>query len=103
LDSRALRARVTKAPSPRPRRGTPPPRIAETPSGMLNAIGLQNVGVDAFLADQLPELRTHDTRVVANVFGETVAEYVEVCAKLDGAPGLAAVELNVVCDTVACG
>ena len=103
LDLSALGGLVTKGLSPRPRRGTPPPRIAETPSGMLNAIGLQNVGVDAFLAEKLPELRAHDTAVVANVFGETVAEYVEVCAKLDGAAGLAAVELNVSCPNVACG
>jgi dihydroorotate dehydrogenase (NAD+) catalytic subunit len=59
--------------------------------------------VDAFLAEKLPELRLHDTAVVANVFGETVAEYVEVCAKLDAAPGVAAVELNVSCPNVECG
>ena len=103
LDLAALGGFVTKGLSPKPRRGAPPPRIAETPSGMLNAIGLQNVGVDAFLREKLPELRARDTAVVANVFGETVAEYVEVCAKLDDAPGLAAVELNVSCPNVECG
>jgi len=103
LDLSGLGGLVTKGLSPRPRRGTPPTRIAETPSGMLNAIGLQNVGVDAFLREKLPELRAYDTAVVANVFGETVAEYVEVCAKLDGAPGLAGVELNVSCPNVECG
>ncbi len=103
LDLSGLGGLVTKGLSPRPRRGTPPTRIAETPSGMLNAIGLQNVGVDAFLREKLPELRAYDTAVVANVFGETVAEYVEVCAKLDGAPGPAGVELNVSCPNVECG
>ena len=94
---------VTKGLSPKPRQGNPPERIVETPAGMLNAIGLQNVGVDAFLAEKLPALRAHDTAVVANVFGETEAEYVEVCEKLDGAPGLAAIELNVSCPNTEAG
>jgi len=88
---------VTKGLSPRPREGNPPVRITETPGGMLNAIGLQNVGVERFIADKLPELRKFDTAVVANVFGETEAEYVEVCSRLDAAGGIAAVELNVSC------
>jgi dihydroorotate dehydrogenase (NAD+) catalytic subunit len=88
---------VTKGLSPRPRKGNPPVRIVETPSGMLNAIGLQNVGVDAFVEEKLPELREHDVAVVANVFGETTQEYVEVLERLDAAPGVAAVELNVSC------
>lgn len=91
---------VVKGLSPRPRRGNPPERIVETPAGMLNAIGLQNVGVDRFLSEKLPALRAFDTAVVANVFGETEAEYVEVCEKLDGADHLAAVELNVSCPNV---
>jgi len=91
---------VTKGLSPRPREGNPPPRIVETPAGMLNTIGLQNVGVDAFIEDKLPLLRLRDTAVIANVFGETEAEYVEVCSKLDGAKGLAAIELNVSCPNV---
>jgi dihydroorotate dehydrogenase (NAD+) catalytic subunit len=103
LDLNALGGLVVKGLSPRPRRGSAPPRIVETPSGMLNAIGLQNVGVDAFLAEKLPELRAYDTAIVANVFGETVAEYVEVCGKLDQAEGVAAVELNVSCPNVECG
>ncbi len=88
---------VTKGLSPRPREGNPPPRIVETPAGMLNTIGLQNVGVDAFIRDKLPRLRGYDTLVIANVFGETEAEYVEVCRKLDQAEGVAAIELNVSC------
>ncbi len=88
---------VTKGLSPRPREGNPPPRIVETPAGMLNTIGLQNIGVDAFIRDKLPRLREYDTAVIANVFGETEAEYVEVCSKLDQAEGVAAIELNVSC------
>ena len=103
LDLAELGGIVVKGLSPRPRRGNPPDRIFETPSGMLNAIGLQNVGVDAFISDKLPALGKYDTAVVANVFGETVAEYVEVCAKLDAAPGVAAIELNVSCPNVEAG
>jgi len=91
---------VTKGLSPRPRQGNPPPRIVETPAGMLNSIGLQNVGVDAFIEEKLPELRRYPMAVVANVFGETEAEYVEVCSKLDQAGGVAAIELNVSCPNV---
>jgi dihydroorotate dehydrogenase (NAD+) catalytic subunit len=100
LDLGQLGGIATKGLSPRPRVGNPPTRIVETPSGMLNTIGLQNVGVDAFIAEKLPELRRHDTAVIANVFGETIAEYVEVCSKLDGAGGIAAIELNVSCPNV---
>ena len=103
LDLAQLGGLVTKGLSPRPRKGNPPERIVETPAGMLNAIGLQNVGVDAFLADKLPALRAYDTAVVANVFGETEAEYVEVCAKLDAAQGVAAIELNVSCPNTEAG
>lgn len=94
---------VTKGLSLRPRLGNPPERICETPAGMLNAIGLQNIGVEAFLAEKLPELRRFDTAIVANVFGETEAEYAAVCRRLDGAPGLAAIELNVSCPNTEAG
>lgn len=103
MDLAELGGLVTKGLSPRPRKGNPPERIVETPAGMLNAIGLQNVGVDVFIAEKLPALRGYDTAVVANVFGETEAEYVEVCEKLDGADGVAAIELNVSCPNVECG
>jgi dihydroorotate dehydrogenase (NAD+) catalytic subunit len=103
LDLGLIGGFVTKGLSPAPRIGNPPERICETPSGMLNSIGLQNVGVDTFLCDKLPEIRKYPTVVVANVFGETEAEYVEVCSKLDGAPGLHAIELNVSCPNVEAG
>ena len=103
LDLNRLGGIATKGLSPRPRVGNPPARIVETPAGMLNTIGLQNVGVDAFIREKLPELRRYRSAVIANVFGETPEEYVEVCRKLDGADGVAAVELNVSCPNVDLG
>ena len=88
---------VTKGLSPRPRRGNAPPRTCETAAGMLNAIGLANVGVEAFLEEKLPALRDCGTAVIANVFGETRDEYVQVARRLNGAAGLAAIELNLSC------
>jgi dihydroorotate dehydrogenase (NAD+) catalytic subunit len=103
LDLSELGGLVTKGLSPKPRKGNPPERIVETPAGMLNAIGLQNVGVEAFVRDKLPKLRAFDTAIVANAFGETESEYVEVCRKLDDAPGIAAIELNVSCPNTEAG
>jgi len=100
LDLGELGGMVSKGLSPQPREGNPPARITETPAGMLNTIGLQNVGVDRFITEKLPPLAEFDTAVIANVFGETEAEYVEVCSKLDGASGVAAIELNVSCPNV---
>ena len=88
---------VTKGLSLRPRRGNAPPRTSETACGMLNAIGLANVGVEAFLAEKLPALAGKDTAVIANVFGETQDEYVAVARRLNGAAGLHALELNLSC------
>ena len=97
LDLRDLGGFVTKGLSLLPRRGNAPPRTCETPSGMLNAIGLANVGVEAFLSEKLPALRGCGTEIIANVFGETREEYVAVARRLNGAPGLAALELNLSC------
>src|ERR1700687_5187034 len=80
--------------------GAPAPRLCETPSGMLNAVGLQNVGVRAFVAEKLPKLRQFRSAVVANVFGTSVEEYVEVIRILEDAEGLAAYELNISCPNV---
>jgi len=88
---------VTKGLSAQPMAGAPAPRLAETAAGMLNAVGLQNIGVRAFVAEKLPALRSCRTAVIANVFGSTLAEYVEVIEVLEQAEGVAAYELNVSC------
>jgi len=80
--------------------GAPGPRLYVTPSGMLNAVGLQNIGVRAFVAEKLPLLRKFDTAVIANVFGSTIEDYVEVIRILEDAEGLAAYELNISCPNV---
>lgn len=91
---------VVKGLSAKPMEGAPAPRISPTPSGMINAVGLQNVGVRAFVADKLPRLRHLKTAVIANVFGESVEDYVEVIRALEDAEGLAAYELNISCPNV---
>jgi dihydroorotate dehydrogenase (NAD+) catalytic subunit len=96
----ALGGFVTKGLSREPIEGAPAPRVCETPSGMLNAIGLQNVGVKAFVVEKLPVLRKIATAVVVNVFGYTLEDYVEVIRTLEGEDGLAAYELNISCPNV---
>jgi len=103
LDLSRLGGIVVKGLSPRPRAGNPPPRIYETASGMLNAIGLQNISVEAFRREKLPGLAKHDTAVVANLFGETFEDYEEAARGLAGAPHLAAVEINLSCPNTAQG
>jgi len=80
--------------------GNKPPRIAETTSGMLNSIGLQNVGVEAFLEEKLPPLRQQGATVVANIWGRSIEEYVGVAERLGDADGLAALELNISCPNI---
>jgi dihydroorotate dehydrogenase (NAD+) catalytic subunit len=94
---------VVKGLSLEPMAGAPPPRLCETPSGMLNAVGLQNIGVRAFVAEKLPILRSYRTVMIANVFGYTVDEYVGVIRVLEDAEGLAAYELNISCPNTAHG
>jgi len=91
---------VTKGLSKEPLEGAPPPRLYPTPSGMLNAVGLQNVGVRAFVAEKLPVLRKFDTAIIANVFGYTLDDYVEVIRVLEDSEGLAGYELNISCPNV---
>jgi dihydroorotate dehydrogenase (NAD+) catalytic subunit len=100
LDLRVLGAVVTKGISPQPRGGNPLPRICETASGMINSIGLENVGVAGFAEKKLPFLRACGTRVVVNFFGETVDEYVACGAALDALDGVDALEMNVSCPNV---
>jgi dihydroorotate dehydrogenase (NAD+) catalytic subunit len=103
VDLNQLGGIVVKGLSLEPMNGAPAPRLCETSGGMLNAVGLQNVGVRAFVAEKLPALRAYRTAIVANVFGHTVEEYVEVIRVLEDAEGLAAYELNVSCPNVAQG
>ncbi|MCD7886955.1 MAG: dihydroorotate dehydrogenase [Clostridiales bacterium] len=85
-----------------PREGNPPPRIAETPMGILNSVGLQNPGVDRFIAEELPYLRQHDLKIIANISGNTPEEYGIMCEKLSDA-GVDMIEVNVSCPNVKCG
>jgi dihydroorotate dehydrogenase (NAD+) catalytic subunit len=100
FDLGRLGALVVKGLSLEPRGGNPPPRIVETAAGMLNAIGLQNIGVRAFVAEKLPWLRQFDIPVVANVYGETTTEYCQVCELLDRSAGVHALEINISCPNV---
>ena len=95
---------VTKGISLAPMAGHPAPRMVHTPAGMLNAIGLQNVGVDEYIAKKLPPMKRYPhCKIIVNVFGCTVAEYVQVIERLNTAEGLAAYELNVSCPNVHAG
>lgn len=100
VDLRRLGAVVVKGISLWPRAGNPPPRLVETPAGLINAIGLENVGVESFLATKLPYLRDLQVPVIVNIFGNTVEEYSELALRLEGAPGVAALEINISCPNV---
>jgi dihydroorotate dehydrogenase (NAD+) catalytic subunit len=100
IDVERLGAIVSKAITLRPREGNAQPRIAETPAGMLNAIGLQNVGVDAAIREKAPIWASWSVPVIANVAGFSIAEYVEVVERLSATPGVAAIELNISCPNV---
>jgi len=100
LSLKELGAVVVKGISLKPRPGNPPPRLVETPSGLINAIGLENVGVDCFLKTKLPYLRTQSVPVIVNIFGNTVEDYAELAARLDGLEGIAALEINISCPNV---
>lgn len=100
IDLNRLGGIVVKGLSVSPERGNPTPRIVETPGGMLNSIGLQNVGAEVFLDEKLPFLRQFDAAVIANIWGRTIDEYVAVAERLDGAEGLTALELNISCPNI---
>lgn len=95
-----LGAIVTKGTSLEPWPGNPPDRIAETPAGMLNAIGLQNEGLDSLINEKLPWLRQFDVAVIVNIVGKTVDEYAEIARRLDDVDGVAGLEINVSCPNV---
>lgn len=103
MDLQSIGAIVTKGLSLRPQAGNDTPRIIETPAGMLNAIGLQNVGIDAFVEKKVPFLRTVNTPCIANFFGNTVEEYAEMARRLDAIPEVAGLEMNISCPNVKCG
>ncbi|MBP6965333.1 MAG: dihydroorotate dehydrogenase [Armatimonadetes bacterium] len=100
IDLNRLGAVVTKGTSIDPWPGNPPDRIAEAPAGMLNAIGLQNDGIESLLNDKLPWLGQFDTAVIVNVVGKTVDEYAEVARRLDDVEGVDGLEINVSCPNV---
>lgn len=100
VDLNRLGAIVVKGLSFKPRLGNPPPRIMETTGGMLNAVGLQNIGVDMFIEEKLPFLRKYDVAVIANIYGESYAEYAKAAKKLNAVKGVHALEVNVSCPNV---
>ncbi|WP_369681976.1 dihydroorotate dehydrogenase [Malonomonas rubra] len=100
LDLNKLGAIVTKGLSLNPKAGNATPRICETVSGMLNAIGLQNIGIDAFIEHKIPFLAQYNSPVIVNFFGNTLEEYVEVATRLEDVPGVAGLEMNISCPNV---
>ena len=102
-DLSKLGAIMIKATTVETRSGNPTPRVAETAAGMLNAIGLQNPGIDKVMAEELPFLAGYDVPIIANVAGTEIADYVEVAERISKAPNVHALELNISCPNVKCG
>ena len=102
-DIQRLGAIVCKGTTLRPKKGNAQPRLVETASGLLNSVGLENVGVDALIAEKAPVWAGWRVPVIVNVAGETISEYVAVSRRLEGVPGIGAVELNISCPNVAAG
>jgi dihydroorotate dehydrogenase (NAD+) catalytic subunit len=100
LNLNLLGAIITKGISLKPALGNPPPRICETPAGMLNSIGLQNCGLDTFIAEKLPFLRNLSTRVIVNFWGRTSEEYQEVAKRLSDLPRITGLEMNISCPNI---
>lgn len=100
VDLRNVGAVVTKSLSVEPREGNPPPRIWETPAGMLNAIGLENCGLERFVADRVPELEKLPTSVLVNVVGDSIEDYATICERLDKVDAIDGFEINISCPNV---
>ena len=100
VDLNRLGGVVVKGLSLEPRPGNPAPRLVETTAGMLNSVGLQNVGIEAFLRDKLPRLRDYRTNLIVNFFGDSPDEYAAVAARASEAEGIAALEANISCPNV---
>ena len=100
LDLNELGGFSTKGISLKPKAGNPVPRVTETASGMLNAIGLENIGLEEFLSTKLPQLKTYKTKIIVNFFGDTVSEYVEMASVLSKEDRIDALEMNVSCPNV---
>lgn len=98
-----LGALITKGISPKPQAGNPPPRLVETIGGMLNAIGLQNIGVDALIEEKISRLKKFGTPIIINIFGTTLKEYEEVARRLEGIRGIAGLEVNISCPNLKSG
>ncbi len=103
VDLNRLGAIVVKGLSLKPSKGNPPPRIVETPCGMLNAIGLENVGIDAFEREKLPFLKTLSTPTFVNIYGKSIDEYAELASLTDAIDGIAGIEVNISCPNVSAG
>ncbi|MGD8494374.1 MAG: dihydroorotate dehydrogenase [Desulfobacterales bacterium] len=103
MDLNRLGAIIVKGLALQPTKGNPPPRIVETPCGMLNAIGLENVGIDAFTDQKLPFLKTLSPPIFANIYGTCIEEYAELAGRLDTLEGIAGVEVNISCPNVKAG
>jgi dihydroorotate dehydrogenase (NAD+) catalytic subunit len=104
VDLNRLGGIIVKGLSLKPTKGNPPPRIVETPSGMLNAIGLENVGIEAFVEEKLPFLKRLTPPVIVNIYGKMEEEYVQMAARIDAVEAIAAIEVNISCPNVkACG
>ena len=103
VDLNRLGAIIVKGLSLESSKGNPPPRIVETPSGMLNAIGLENIGIDSFEKDRLPFLKTLKTPIIVNIYGKRVSEYAQLAKRVEVIDGIAAIEVNISCPNVSAG
>ncbi len=100
MDPGRLGAMIVKGLSLKPMIGNPPPRIIETPAGMLNAIGLANIGIEDFLKKKLPGLKKFDTHIILNIYGHSIGEYSELASLIKGIEGVSAIEVNISCPNV---